>query len=180
MSIINSYSSKLTRSSAHVLEELLRNPQAIHGLIQLQSPQTDSIHAQQLQASHQLHSQRAPQLQNRILHDLPQLRETAGAALANAQQAEAEWRQLEADMYKALQPFSLRALQLRMDSAVTEAEQVCDSLASSFLDEAGAYATDGDDSVASFIKQYRKERKTYHMRKETQERWKEERVGRAY
>lgn len=143
-----------------------------------QSPEIQAIHSQQQQAC-KLLAARTPQLSGRLSHDLPELREAARAALASAQLAEGEWRHLESEMYKALQPFSLRALQLRMDSAVTEAEQVCDSLASSFLDNPGPSGA-ADDSVAVFIKQYRKERKTYHMRKETQERWKEERVGRAY
>lgn len=174
-----------------MLEELLQNPQAIHGLVKTQSTESEIITSNQIQASRQIQAQRVPLLLNKLTQELPALRETASAALSRAQQAEAEWRALEADMYKALQPFSLRALQLRMDLGVTEAEQVCDSLASSFLDEPGqaggaaassasSSAVTGDDSVASFIKQYRKERKTYHMRKEAQERWKEERVGRAY
>lgn len=140
------------------------------------SPQIHAVHGQQQEACQLLAGQRAPALTHRLTVDLPQLREAARAALSSAQQSEAEWRVVESDMYKTLQPFSLQALQLRMDAAVTEAEQLCESLAASFLEERAS----SEDSVAAFIKQYRKERKTYHMRKEAQDRWKEERVGRAY
>ncbi|KAF5098232.1 hypothetical protein D0Z00_002112 [Geotrichum galactomycetum] len=184
----------LASKPAHVLEDFLTRPKAIHGLIHTLSPEIEAKHAAQLQATGAITQTRAPALLARIDHELPPLRDAAAQALAAAKLREAEWVTVETDMYKALQRFSLPALQARMDMAVAEAEQICDGLGSSFLEAPhGAASTSSSSSggakanlqaddaeVAAFVKQYRRERKTYYMRKEIQERWKEERVGRAF
>lgn len=178
----------LTSKPAHVLEDFLTRPKAIHGLIHTLSPDIQAKHESQLQAAVSITQTRVPGLLDRVERELPPLREAAAQALASAKRREAEWVTVETDMYKALQRFSMPALQARMDIAVAEAEQVCDGLGSSFLEASNGPAVgsatancQADDSeVAAFVKQYRRERKTYYMRKEIQERWKEERVGRAY
>jgi hypothetical protein len=178
----------LASKPAHVLEDFLTRPKAIHGLIHTLSPEIQAKHAVQLQATATITQTRGPALVDRLNRELPPLREAAAQALASAKSREAEWASVETDMYKALQRFSMPALQARMDMAVAEAEQICDGLGSSFLEAPHGSATSGstanvqadDAEVAAFVKQYRRERKTYYMRKEIQERWKEERVGRAF
>ena len=178
----------LVSKPAHVLEDFLTRPKAIHGLIHILSPEIQAKHAEQLQVTAAITQTRAPALEDRLARELPPLREAAAQALASAKSREAEWASVETDMYKALQRFSMPALQARMDMAVAEAEQICDGLGSSFLEAPHGSAASGataslqadDAEVAAFVKQYRRERKTYYMRKEIQERWKEERVGRAF
>lgn len=163
---------------------------------------------QQLSAS-DINKQRAQNLSQVIQTTLKSRREAAQAALTNAKTVEQKWVAVEAEMYKALQPYTTEALKSRMARAVSEAEQVSELLADSFLENNshshlrshnrtdsnisnsnGKSGASGDnlivdDSTISkdfneFIKNYRKERKTYHSRKEIMERWKEERVSRTY
>jgi hypothetical protein len=110
-----------------------------------------------------------------ILHTLEsitELRSSTTEKLNNAKSLEKEWINQENEMYRSLQPFSLPALQTRLDIATNEAESVSDTLVNSFLEDSN------NSNVGDFVKNYRKERKSFHLRKERLERWKEERVAR--
>lgn len=162
----------------------------------------DALISQQTTAAHS-NATMARNLATKIRTVLPPRRDLAARTLASAQAVERDWLAVEADMYKALQPYTMESLHARMARAVTEAEQVSESLADSFLHSQpggsnsaqGGSATSADgesgnggneetnnngDDVVEFIKNYRKERKTYHMRREILERWREERVARTY
>ncbi|KAK9484747.1 hypothetical protein V1527DRAFT_468936 [Lipomyces starkeyi] len=101
--------------------------------------------------------------------------------LKDAQDMDAKWRQVEKRMYDALAPYSSARLRAKLGSATEEAEHVSEALAGSFLDIGGAsrgYASAGVD-VGQFVREYRRVRRIYHLRKERLDRWKEERVGGA-
>lgn len=202
-------------SRVATLEDLLANTPALRGLSESlafspapspppsASPAAAPAHsvgaitAGQTAAAHS-NAALAQALATRIQAELRARRERAQAALHAAQAVEQEWLRVEAGMYKALQPYTMESLHARMVRAVTEAEQLSESLADSFLqtgapgsggsnggddgadgNEGGNGASAGDD-ISDFIRNYRKERKTYHMRKEILERWREERVARTY
>ncbi|KAK9378824.1 uncharacterized protein V2V93DRAFT_375141 [Kockiozyma suomiensis] len=74
-------------------------------------------------------------------------------------------------MYSALQPYAASSLKARLAAATSEAEQVSEALAGSFLD------TNARGDVGQFVREYRQVRRIFHLRKERMERWKEERVG---
>lgn len=161
-----------------------------------------SIIDQQTQAA-AANKNRAQQLSQLIQTTLKAHRETAIQALCRAKDVEQKWVAVESQMYKSLQPFTTEAFKSRMSRAVGEAEQLSESLADSFLDTLQRNSNvntvnykdlqldhnkhDNDiiedisiDDVNVFIKNYRNERKTYHMRKEVMERWKDDRVSRTY
>ncbi|KAK9356208.1 hypothetical protein V1523DRAFT_258480 [Lipomyces doorenjongii] len=99
--------------------------------------------------------------------------------LKDAQDMDAKWRQVEKRMYEALAPYSSARLRAKLGSATEEAEHVSEALAGSFLDIGGTargHASAGVD-VGQFVREYRRVRRIYHLRKERLERWNEERVG---
>ncbi|KAK9470521.1 uncharacterized protein V1510DRAFT_369971, partial [Dipodascopsis tothii] len=97
-------------------------------------------------------------------------RARAEKELHEAREIERHWQERERQMYAALKPFSSTALHNRLQIATKEADSVSESLATSFLD-------DGYMDIADFVKDYRRERKLYHLRKERKQRWDEERVA---
>ncbi|KAK9387610.1 hypothetical protein V1515DRAFT_601193 [Lipomyces mesembrius] len=101
--------------------------------------------------------------------------------LKDAQDMDAKWRQVEKRMYDALAPYSSARLRAKLGSATEEAEHVSEALAGSFLDIGGTargHASAGVD-VGQFVREYRRVRRIYHLRKERLDRWNEERVGGA-
>ncbi|KAK9373875.1 uncharacterized protein V1513DRAFT_447820 [Lipomyces chichibuensis] len=101
--------------------------------------------------------------------------------LKDAQDMDAKWREVEKRMYDALAPYSSARLRVKLGSATEEAEHVSEALAGSFLDIGGAsrmHASAGVD-VGQFVREYRRVRRIYHLRKERLDRWNEERVGGA-
>lgn len=137
----------------------------------------DSI-IQEQAAGAQINKAQALALVDKINNELAVLRNSTNEKLQQAQEVEREWLAVEAEMYKSLQPFSMESLKARMARAVVESEQLSESLATSFLEEGSG--TISNDDINDFIKNYRQERKTYHMRSEIMERWKEDRVARNY
>ncbi|KAK9480321.1 hypothetical protein V1514DRAFT_326071 [Lipomyces japonicus] len=104
--------------------------------------------------------------------DLKDKREQAAKVLDQATQDNTAWRQVESEQAKALARFSSRALHARLRSATQEADQVSEALAHSFL-EGGSSGND----TGQFVREYRRVRGIYHLRKERLDRWDEERVG---
>ncbi|KAK9246002.1 hypothetical protein V1506DRAFT_559716 [Lipomyces tetrasporus] len=101
--------------------------------------------------------------------------------LKDAQELDGQWRAVEKRMYDALAPYSAARLRAKLGSATAEAEHVSEALAGSFLDTGagrGGYASAGVD-VGQFVREYRRVRRIYHLRKERVDRWNEERVGGA-
>lgn len=103
-------------------------------------------------------------------------RQQAQQSLGRSQSLEQDWVDLEAQMYRAIQPFSLSGLQQKLDIAIHESDRLSETLASSFLDTTSKQEAETSGSIAEFLKNYRSERKLYHLRKERQARWREERI----
>lgn len=116
--------------------------------------------------------QRAQKLKEQYNETLPELRQRVGEKVAASKKLEGEWVQLEAEMYRALQPFSSPALQSSMTHSAVESDELSEILRESFL---GSDSTD----VAQFVSEYRQARSRYHLRHERAQRWKEERVART-
>jgi hypothetical protein len=119
--------------------------------------------------------EKAKELKERV-RQLESRRGETNEQLEQANQKYREWMEVEGEMYRAIQPFSMPALQANLDYATSEAESLSETLAASFLD---GHDMTSDAGVNEFIRNYRKERKTYHLRHERLQRWKEERVGQA-
>jgi hypothetical protein len=116
--------------------------------------------------------QRAQKLKEQYQETLPELRQRVGEKVTASKKLEGEWVQLEAEMYRALQPFSSPALQSSMTHSAVESDELSEILRESFL---GSDSTD----VAQFVSDYRQARSRYHLRHERAQRWKEERVART-
>ncbi|KAK9237414.1 hypothetical protein V1525DRAFT_360659 [Lipomyces kononenkoae] len=99
--------------------------------------------------------------------------------LKGAQELDAQWREVEKRMHDALAPYSSARLRAKLDSATAEAENVSEALAGSFLDIGGAARNQAVVDVGQFVREYRRVRRIYHLRKERLDRWTEERVGEA-
>lgn len=115
---------------------------------------------------------RAQKLQEEYKETLPELRARVTEKVAESKKQEAEWVQLEAEMYRSLQPFSTPALQSSMTHSAVESDELSEVLRESFL------RSDSAD-VAQFVSDYRQARSRYHLRHERAQRWKEERVART-
>ncbi|KAK9469107.1 hypothetical protein V1512DRAFT_258611 [Lipomyces arxii] len=114
--------------------------------------------------------------------ELTEARTRTEADLAAAKEKEKEWRTMEKEMRDTMAPYSSASLHARLGAATVEAEHVSEALAGSFLDtghpsHSGDYALPG--GVDQFVREYRRVRKIYHLRKERLERWNEDRVGGA-
>ncbi|KAK9325202.1 hypothetical protein V1517DRAFT_203096 [Lipomyces orientalis] len=108
-------------------------------------------------------------------------RARAEEELKDAREMDAQWRAVEKRMYDSIAPYSAGRLRAKLGSATAEAEHVSEALAGSFLDTSagrGGYASAGVD-VGQFVREYRRVRRIYHLRKERVDRWNEERVGGA-
>ncbi|KAK9370646.1 hypothetical protein V1509DRAFT_616395 [Lipomyces kononenkoae] len=110
---------------------------------------------------------------------IAEARARAEFELKEAQELDLRWREVEKRMYDALAPYSSARLRAKLDSATVEAENVSEALAGSFLDIGGAARTQGVVDVGQFVREYRRVRRIYHLRKERLDRWNEERVGEA-
>ncbi|KAA8914582.1 hypothetical protein TRICI_002870 [Trichomonascus ciferrii] len=155
----------------HVVRDLSANEEALQGLA---SQGYGERYAEQRQRAER-NIQKAKELKERI-RELESRRGETNELLERANQKHREWMEVESEMYRAIQPFSMPALQANLDYATSEAESLSETLAASFLD---GHDITSDAGVNEFIRNYRKERKTYHLRHERLQRWKEERVGRA-
>lgn len=111
------------------------------------------------------------------LRELEEQRKSVQELLTTAREKEKQWQEIEGEMYRAIQPWSLPALQSKLARITAESESLSETLAGSFLDARGG-AADADE-VAEFVREYCKTRKTFHMRREWLARWNEERVRHA-
>ncbi|KAK9451640.1 uncharacterized protein V1518DRAFT_409132 [Limtongia smithiae] len=110
--------------------------------------------------------------------ELATARGKAESELVDARALDGEWRTAEKKMNDALRPYTSASLRAQLASATTEAENISEALAGSFLDTSGNGGTLGPD-VGQFVREYRRVRKIFHLRKERLDRWNEERVGGA-
>jgi ESCRT-I complex subunit VPS37 len=156
----------------HLLRELVQNQGLLKGVFE-SSEQAEDIFKDQQQRAHDNIVQARDIIEK--IDNLTSLRATTGEVMSRSQNLEREWVQIEGEMYRTIQPFSLPALQSRLEYAANEAESLSEILAASFLEGASSINGDGEN-VTEFIRNYRRERKMYHLRKERLERWKEERV----
>lgn len=155
----------------HVIRDLSENEEALQGLA---GEVYGGKYEEQGQRAEK-NIEKAKELKERI-KQLENKRGVTNEQLETANQKYREWMEVEGEMYRAIQPFSMPALQANLDYATSEAESLSETLAASFLD---GHDITSDAGVNEFIRNYRKERKTYHLRHERLQRWKEERVGRA-
>jgi hypothetical protein len=88
---------------------------------------------------------------------------------------ERQWRQKQAEMDRALSPFSPSSLYQRLASSVQEQEGVCAALEESFLEGDGEMASERE--VQEWVRRYREAKKLYYERRERKERWDEGRLG---
>ncbi|ODQ64778.1 hypothetical protein NADFUDRAFT_52402 [Nadsonia fulvescens var. elongata DSM 6958] len=121
---------------------------------------------------------------------LEPLRATIQQKLEQSKSLETRWLEVEGKMYRSLQPFSMPALQSRMEQAVAEADNLSEVLIESFLSSKsnnttnhsnlGGQGQESAEVVEEFVLQYRKACKLKHLRSERLDRLKENRVGRVY
>lgn len=161
----------IKQKKIHVINELAGNTEALTGLAENRSEAEEKSAEQRDRAEKNI--AQTQQIKDR-LKEIESKREETSSNLESANNKYNDWLSVESEMYRAIQPFSMPALQADLDYATTESESVSETLAASFLDGKDMSV----DSVNEFIKSYRKERKTYHLRRERLNRWKEERVGR--
>lgn len=166
-------SSDILDKRIDVLKKLQESTQLQIGLLEA-SPQYQQVQESQKQRA-QVIIDRAKALQEEISSLGPE-RQRAQQILAAAQSLEREWVDVEAEMYRSIQPFSLAALQQKLDYAINESESLSETLGASFLEGTTVKKDAEAGGVAEFLKSYRAERKLYHLRKERQARWREERV----
>jgi len=106
---------------------------------------------------------------------LSHLRASIQAQLMSSHSLERQWRQKQADMDRALSPFSPSSLYQRLSQGVQEQEMVCRALEESFLEGDGAIATERE--ITEWVRRYRDAKKLHYSRRERKARWDEGRVG---
>ncbi|KAI9851440.1 MAG: hypothetical protein M1838_003629 [Thelocarpon superellum] len=142
------------------------------------------------------------------VHDgLERSRATTSTHLLQSHALAQAWRNKQAEMDKALAPFSPQALYQNLAQAVAEQESLCHALEESFLEGGGARAGVGvglgsaphgsagtgmgmsergehseawqarDREVAEWVRRFRDARRVYYLRRERKDRWDEGRVG---
>lgn len=164
---------EITDKKIHVIHDATENTQVLQGLTISTSKQAqDTIENQKSRALTNI--EKAKELQSR-LDQLESTRIDTNDDIANARLKEKEWIKVEEDMYRAIQPFSMPALQQQLERSIKDSEQLSESLFCSFVDH-----EDESPDLKEFIKNYKKERKLYHLRKERANRWNEERVGKTF
>jgi Modifier of rudimentary (Mod(r)) protein len=156
-----------------VLKQLEQSIELQIGMLEDSEEYGKIAESQQARAKHLI--EKSKSLQGDINNLVPK-RQKAQQTLATAQGLEREWVDLESQMYRSIQPFSLAGLQQRLDQAINESERLSETLASSFLDTTSKQESETSGRLAEFLKNYRSERKLFHIRKERQVRWREERV----
>ncbi|RDW66247.1 hypothetical protein BP6252_09882 [Coleophoma cylindrospora] len=106
---------------------------------------------------------------------LTHLRASTQTQLLTAHALERQWKSKQADMDRALAPFSPSSLYQRLGQGVQEQEMMCRTLEESFLEGDGGVASEREAS--EWVRRYREQKKTYYLRREHKERWDEGRVG---
>lgn len=152
----------------HIIRELATSEALIQGLYE-NSESGNQIYESQRRSAEQ-NIQRAKDLLER-LKELEELKESTNKSLQAAKQLEAQWFEVEQQMYRSLQPFSMPGIKSQLEYSTKESEDLSEVLAASFLEGTS------QESVAEFIRQYRNERTTYHLRNERLQRLKEDRVS---
>ncbi|CAN6674612.1 hypothetical protein TRVA0_058S00276 [Trichomonascus vanleenenianus] len=153
----------------NVIQDLIESPEVLKGLYSSLEVEVSKRIDGQIQTTEQ-NIAKSRDLKNLVVV-LEELRGSTRQKLDQSKQVEQQWQAIEQDMYKAIQPFSMPALQAKLAQLTRESEAASETMAVSFLDAGG--------SIDEFIKDYRRERKLYHLRKERLERWKEERVAKT-
>ena len=112
------------------------------------------------------------ELEARLAHQ----RSSAQAQLLSTHALERQWRQKQAEMDHALQPFAAPALYQQLTQSLQEQEMICQAMEESFLDGDGSgLATERE--TLDWVRKYREAKKLYYLRQERKERWNERRVG---
>lgn len=159
---------EIKQKKVSTISEAASNRSVVTGLAQKLAPE-EEYNAQRSRAKANI--ARAQELKKEAA-ELEEVRKQTEESLKQAKALESEWMAVESEMYRAIQPFSMPALQSRLESATKESESVGETMAASFLDG-------NSEDLTQFIRQYRVERAQFHRRREWLERWKEERVSMA-
>ena len=88
---------------------------------------------------------------------------------------ERQWRHKQADMDRALEPWSPKALHARLVSSIVEQEMLCQALEESFLESRDEKPSERE--VAEWVKRYKESETVLGLRKERRARFDEGRVG---
>jgi chromosome segregation ATPase len=156
------------------ITELAQSPELLRALYE-STQQSETLYRQQKELAHK-NIERARKL-TQELHDLDIRRHEVQEKVNSVKEKERQWEETESEMYRAIQPWSLPALHSKLNHITSESEALSETLASSFLDSRGGAAD--PDTVAEFLREYRKARKAFHLRREWLARWNEERVRHA-
>jgi len=102
-------------------------------------------------------------------------RSATQSQLLSTHALERQWKQKQAEMDRALLPFSPSSLYQKLAQGVQEQEMICSALEESFLDGDGGIASERE--VTEWVRRYRESKKVYYSRAERKLRWDEGRVG---
>lgn len=152
----------------HIIRELATSESLIQGLYEISGNGKEIYESQRLLAEQNI--QRAKDLLAKM-EELDKLKESTNGSLQMAKQLESQWFEVEQQMYRSLQPFSMPGIKSQLEYSTKESEDLSEVLAASFLEGTS------QESVAEFIRQYRNERTTYHLRNERLQRLNEDRVS---